>query len=47
MDTMTVIQSGSIRDIVNQVNQLHICKSDIVTLLQDSRTDEFVLVYYK
>ena len=47
MGTMTVIQSGSIRDIVNQVNQLGIAKNSIVSLLQDARTDEFILVYYK
>lgn len=47
MGTMTVIQSGSIREIVGQVNQLGIARDSIVSLMQDSRTDEFILVYYK
>lgn len=44
---MNVLQSGSMRELVSLVNDLNIQKEDILTLMQDARTDEFMLIYYQ
>lgn len=41
---MGVITAGSIRQIVQQVNDLGIKKEQIVTILKD--LDQYILVYY-
>jgi len=41
-----VFQSESIRDIVSTINEKGVQKDDIVSVLQDARTNEFILIYY-
>ena len=42
-----VFQTGSLRDLVNKVNQEDIQREDIVSTFQDHRTEEYILLYYK
>lgn len=44
---MIVIQSESLRSLVEQVNTLNIKKEDIISMFPDPRTEEYVLVYYR
>ena len=41
-----VFQTDSIRDMVNTINSKGIQKDDIVTILTEDRTHEFILLYY-
>jgi hypothetical protein len=44
---LDVLQSDSMRSLVGNINSMGIQKEDIVTIIQDARTDEFTLLYYK
>lgn len=44
---LDVLQSDSMRSLVGNINSMGIQKEDIVTIIQDVRTDEFTLLYYK
>ena len=44
---MVVIQSESLRSLVEQANTLGIRKEDIVSMFPDPRTEEYILVYYR
>lgn len=44
--TAQVLQSESIRDIVSTINSLRIPREDVISVMQDARTHEFVLLYY-
>ena len=41
-----VFQSESIRDIVDTLNNKGIKTEDIISILQDARSNDFVLLYY-
>ena len=40
-------QSESLRSFVEFINNSCISKEDIVSIFQDNRTEEFVILYYK
>ena len=40
-------QSESLRSFVEMINNSCIPKEDIVSIFQDNRTEEFVILYYK
>ncbi len=44
---MEVLQSEFMRNLVEGINGIGIQKDDIVSIIQDARTDEFILLYYK
>ena len=44
---MAVYQSEALRGLVSFVNEQGIKRGDIVSLFQDGRTHEFILMYYK
>ena len=43
---LEVFQTDRIRDLVNTVNEKGVQKEDIVEVLIDARTHEFILLYY-
>lgn len=42
---MTAIAAPNIRQIVNNANELHISKEDIVSLLKEN--GQYILIYYE
>ena len=44
---LNAYQSESMRKLIDFVNSLGLQQSDIVTILQDRRTEEYLLLYYK
>lgn len=44
---LVVLQSESLRSLVEQVNTLDIKKENIVNIFPDPRTEEYVLIFYR
>lgn len=42
-----VYQTDAMRDLIKFMNKEGIQKEDVVSIFQDARTDEFVIIYYK
>lgn len=43
----SVLQSISLRNLIEKANTFDIKKEEVISLFQDSRTEEFILIYYK